>query len=399
MLFWGQKKKVPKSQEAQMAEALSAMKKDQSKKSKRRARRYAKWLPSWVDSRILIAILILAIAIIGDGVRRENQEFYAATTYVNGMVQVYARGTSGAQALAEGDKLEDQSVVETGANGSVVFAFPDGSVVSVGPSSSMTIKLLEYNRGGQWRTRAFYLRFGQLWARVGPYFGQESEMKVYTPSSIAAVRGTTFSVYQEPKGQSDVMCVQGTVEAQGFTGAPQLVGPNGTSTTRQGDQAGSSGTLDARAAASFRQAPLSAEIAPPSWIKTTELAITQILDAPLQILGIGKASWGVGAYNYTRRAAVQEQLRRIHVLIEGSATYPDYVNPATLEELNLPANETQKMLSVFNGEGIELYRQLQGGRDFIMFARAKDPSRSLYKLTSYGVGKGTEEELRQYRAM
>ncbi|HCU34829.1 MAG TPA: hypothetical protein DGT21_05060, partial [Armatimonadetes bacterium] len=206
MLFWGQKKKVPKSQEAQMAEALSAMKKDQDKKGKRRARRYAKWLPSWVDSRILVAILILAIAIIGDGIRRENQEFYATATYVSGTVQVYARGTSGAQALVEGGKLEDRSVVETGANGSVVFSFPDGSVVTVGPSSSVTIKLLEYNRGGQWRARAFYLRFGQLWARVGPYFGQESEMKVYTPSSVAAVRGTTFSVYQEPKGASDVMC-------------------------------------------------------------------------------------------------------------------------------------------------------------------------------------------------
>lgn len=399
MLFWGQKKKVPKSQEAQMAEALSAMKKDQARKGKRRARRYAAWLPSWVDSRILVAILILAIAIIGDGVRRENQEFYATATYVNGAVQVYTRATAGAQALALGDRLEDSSVVETGANGSVVFNFPDGSVVSVGPSSRMTIKLLEYNRGGQWRARAFYLSFGQLWARVGPYFGQESEMKVYTPSSIAAVRGTTFSVYQEPKGDSDVMCVQGTVEAQGFAGTPQLVGPNGTSTTREGAQAGSPGALDARAAASFRQAPLSAEIPPPSWIKTTELAITQILDAPLQVLGIGKASWGVGAYNYTRRAAVQEQLRRIHVLIEGSATYPEYINPATLEELNLPAEETRRMLSVFNGEAVELYRQLQGGRDFIIFARAKDPSRSLYKLTAYGVGKATEDELRQYRGM
>ena len=120
---------------------------------------------------------------------------------------------------------------------------------------------------------------------------------------------------------------------------------------------------------------------------------------PLQVLGIGKASWGVGAYNYTRRAAVQEQLRRIHVLIEGSATYPEHINPATLEELNLPAEETRRMLSVFNGEAVELYRQLQGGRDFIIFARAKDPSRSLYKLTAYGVGKATEDELRQYRGM
>jgi hypothetical protein len=224
-------------------------------------------------------------------------------------------------------------------------------------------------------------------------------MKVYTPSSIAAVRGTTFSVYQEHKGRSDILCARGTVEAQGFKGRPQLLGPNSGSSMMEGTAAEAPEGLPSQAANSFRQGPLFQEIPEPHWLKTMEMTITQTLDAPLQILGIGKASWGVGAYNYTRRAAVQEQLRRIHILLEGTAAYPDYVNPATLKELGLPDEETRRMISVFNGEAIELYRQLQAGRDFVIFARAKDPSRTVYKLTSYGVENSSEDELNQYRAM
>ncbi len=399
MLSWGKKKKVPQSQQAQMAQALSAMKKDQEKKGKRRARRYAAWWPAWLDSRVLAAIAIIVVAVVADGVRRENQEFYATATYVNGYVQVHPGGASGPRALSVGDTLEDRNVVETGANGSVVFSFPDGSAVTLGPSSQLTIKLLEYNRGGAWRARAFYLKFGQVWARVGPYFGEKSEMRVYTPSSVAAVRGTTFSVYQKADGPSDVICAQGMVEAQGFSGAPQVVGPNSATSMRAGERAAAPAAPAPQAMASFRQGPLQAQIEPPTWIKTNVMKVTRILDAPLQILGIGKASWGVGAYNHTRRAAVQEQLRRIHTMVEGTARYPDYINPSTLEELGLPDEERRRLVSVFNGEAIELYRQLDGGRDFIMIARAKDPARTIYKLTSYGVGKSDEDELRRYRNM
>jgi len=378
--------------------ALAELKDDQDRKSKRRKRRGKQLLPSWVNRRILIGLGIILIAIIADGVRRENEEFYANIAKVYGQVQVYADTTSVAKAAQVGDKLQDRNVIRTGAQSGAVLEFPDGSVVTVGANSQMVVKLLEYNRGGGWRARSFFLQFGQVWAKVSPHFGEESEMKIYTPSSVAAVRGTTFSVYQEPKGvKSDIMCSEGTVVAQGLIRAPQAVGPNSSAKARAGDATRTPRRMPADQAASFTQADLRKAIPEPHWLKTLELTITQTLDAPLTILGIGKASPYVGCANYARRTAAQEQLRRIYINIEGQK-YPKYINPGTIEQLGIPADKVRKILSSFHGDAIELYRQLEGGRGFIVFARARDTQRTLYKVTPYGVENGTEAELRQYQS-
>ncbi len=397
--LFGKKKEKPQSEAQMMADMLSAMEGDQQKKGKRRARRGKRLLPSWVDRRILIGLAVIVIAIIADGVRRENQEFCATVTSLYGSVEIHADTRSPGKVAKVGAKLSDRNVIRTGAQANAVLEFPDGSVVTVGPYSQMVVKLLEYNRGGAWRSRAFFLYFGQMWARVSPNFGEKSEMKVYTPSSVAAVRGTTFSVSQAPKGgKSDVLCSEGTVEAQGFRGAPQNVTANNLVTVAAGDATRSPRGMAADQAKSFSQSPLVKDVPPQHWLKTFELAVTQALEAPLNILGIGKCSWGVGAANFARRAAAQEQLRRIHANIEGSATYPAYVNPATIHELGIPERQSQLILSKFHGDALELYRQLEGGKGFIIFTRAKDPKRTLYKLTPYGVEKGTEDELRQYRS-
>ncbi len=394
--LFGKKKK--KSRGSAVADALAELKDDQDKRGKRRKRRGKQLLPSWVDRRILIGLGIIVIAIIADGVRRENQEFYATITHVYGQVQIHADAQSGGKAARVDDKLQDRNVIRTGAQSQAVLDFPDGSVVSVGPDSQMVVKLLEYNRGGAWRARSLFLQCGQVWAKVSPHFGKESEMKIYTPSSVAAVRGTMFSVYQDPKGRkSDIMCSDGTVQAQGLTGAPQALTPNSSATVSAGRATGRTRRMSSEQTGYFRRPELWKDTPEPHWLKTAELTITQTLDAPLTILGIGKASPYVGCANFARRAAAQEQLRRIFLNIEGQK-YPEYINPGTIEELDIPPDKVRIILSSFHGDAIELYRQLEGGRGFIVFARARDTKRTLYKLTPYGVENATEAELRQYQA-
>jgi len=397
MLKWFRKKKKPKTEEEVLADAFADVRKGLDKKARTRQRLYRRWWPQWLDRRVVFGLLIIAGVIIVDGVRRENEEFYATITKLYGSVWVQSRQTAGGKAAAVGDKLQDHNVLSTGPGSSAVLDFPDGSVVTVGEGTQFVVKLLEYSRGGGWRERSFFVQVGKIWARISPNFGEKSEMRVYTPSSIAAVRGTTFSVYQDPKGQkSEIWCSQGYVSTAGFRGAPQLLYANTATSVKLGQPVTRLQTLTRTQQQSFTQEDLLKPIPPEHWLKTFELTVTQVLDAPLSILGIGNSSWAVGAADFARRTTTLEALRLLHQHLEGWPTYPEFVNPATLEQLSIPYQERQRIVSVFNGGAIDLYRQLSGGRGFVLFARARDKRRTLYKLTPYGPQSATADEMQAY---
>ncbi len=393
------KKKKPKTQteEELLAEAFAAVKRDQERKARVRRRKYRRWWPEWLDRRVAIGLAIVLFAIIADGVRREDQEFYATVTKVYGRVYVQSSPDAAGKPLEVGARLADRNVVQTDSGSSVVLEFPDGSVITVAPESRLVVKMIEYSRGGTWRGRSFLLNVGQVWARVSPRFGKDSEMRVYTPSSVAAVRGTTFSVYQpSATGSSSIQCAAGMISAIGFRGAPVIVPANTVATVPLGGPPGRLLSLTPNQWGSFNQMDLTKPIPPEYWLKTFELTITQLLDAPLTILGIGKCSWGVGSADFARRAATLEGLRLLHQHLEGDITYPQYVNPATLEQLNIPYEHAQRILSVFHGDALELYRPLADGRGFIIFVRSRDKGRTPYKLTTYGPQRAQEGEINRY---
>ena len=391
------KKKKPKTEEEILADAFAAVKEDQERKARVRRKKYRRWWPGWLDRHVVIGVAIVLFAIIADGVRRENEEFYATVTKVYGQVYVQAREGARAQPLAVGDRLADRNVVRTDSGSNAVMEFPDGSVITIAPDSRLVVKMIEYSRGGAWRGRSFFLSVGQIWARVSPRFGGESEMRVYTPSSVAAVRGTTFSVYQPARGQATtIQCAQGMVAAIGLRGRPSAVYANTGTSIGLGQAARAVHGLSSSEWGSFRQMDLTKPIPPEHWLATFELTLTQLLDAPLTILGIGKCSWGVGSADFARRSATLTGLRYLHQHLEGYTTYPEYVNPATLAEVGLSGEHARRILSVLHGDALELYRPLADERGFIVFVRSRDKGRTPYKLTSYGPQRAQEGEINRY---
>jgi len=392
------KKEKPKTEEEILADAFAAVKKDQERKARVRRKKYRRWWPGWLDRRVVIGLAIVLFAIIADGVRREDREFYATVTKVYGRVYVQTSATARAKPLKVGARLGDRNVVQTDSGSNAVMEFPDGSVITVAPDSRLVVKMIEYSRGGAWRGRSFFLAAGQIWARVSPRFGRESEMRVYTPSSVAAVRGTTFSVYQPARGQATtIQCAQGAVAAIGFRGYPSVVYANTVTTIPQGQAPQRAKSLSSGQQQSFfSQMDLTKPIPPEYWLETFELTITQLLDAPLSILGIGKCSWGVGSADFARRSATLTGLRYLHQHLEGYTTYPEYVNPATLAEVGLSGEPARRVLSVLHGDALELYRPLADERGFIIFVRSRDKGRTPYKLTSSGPQRAEEGEVNRY---
>lgn len=387
MLFWGRKKQAPQTDQEILEDAFADIAQQQRRRSTRK-RRQAKWR-KYVDRRVLVALALIFVVLIADAVRRENMEFYATVTQVAGQVQVRLVKGGSDMPGEVGQKLEDGGEVRTGPSGGVALSFPDGSVVTLAPASVFTVRLLEYHRGGRWRSRAFMLGAGRMWARVSEKFGRDSRCKVHTPSSVAAVRGTRFSVaYDAAANTTDIACSDGAVQVNGFTGDRTQIGRDMVTNVPYGRGPAPRAAIDPTTRSYFAQPPLQQEIKPDPWLKRFELKLTSALDLPLSILGIGKSSWAVGAADFARRTNALEALRYIHQSIEGYETYPDFVDPFTLKELGFPREDAERILWNFDGGCIESYRRT--GQGFLMYARARDRKRTPYQLTVFGPERITE---------
>lgn len=390
MALFGKRKKTVETEEQMFAHALEDLAGDLDKRERKRRKRLHKiLLPEWLDRRILIVLAVILVVILADAVRRENQEFQATLTDFSGQVSIQASEASAAQWAVVNQALVDDNVLTTSANSWATLEFPDGSVTTVAENSQLVVKLFEYSRGGRWRGRSMLLKFGRVWSNVGPNFGEKSEMKIHTPSAVAAVRGTQYSVGYDPKKRTTaVTCNDGYVQVDGFRGRPIYVSQGGQSNVTYGNPPEPPDWMSDEERRTFQaQAILNKPIPPELWIKTAELTLTQVLDAPLSILGIGKSTWAVGSADFARRTAAQEQLRRIMQFLEGYPTYPEFVNPLTLEELNIRYDEAARMLQAFNGASIMKYETVQDCKSYRMVVQARDKRRTMYELTPSGVRK------------
>jgi len=385
--MWWRKRKAakPQTNDELLAEAVAQLGRNEARKRKRR-RFMGLHLPYWLDRRVLVGLGAILLLVLADAVRRENEEFRATLTGIGGYVRIQKSETASIETPKLNQSLSDAAVVHTGPGSHAVLEFVDGSVVTLGENTVYVVRLMEYSRGGAWRSRAFLLRVGRMWANVGPNFGDRSEMRVYTPSAVAAVRGTRFAVRYDPeKRRTLIACNEGYVQAAGFTGPAAWVQQGAAGEVDYGQPARMPRWMRGQEAQSFLQTVLYKPIPPEEWIRTAELTLTQLLDAPLSILGIGQCSWAAGSADYARRAAAMEQLRRIMQLMEGQNKYPEFVDPATLAPLSVTYVEAGRMLKAFHCAGLASYECLAQGRSYRITAQARDKRRTRFTLTPTGI--------------
>ena len=110
-----------------------------------------------------------------------------------GAVQVERDGKRVAATV--GMPMRTADVLVTGADGSAGVTFSDNSLVSVGPNSVFAIDKYRFDTTTHAGEFEGSLRKGRLAAVSGKMVKQAPEsMKIRTPSSVMAVRGTEFVV-------------------------------------------------------------------------------------------------------------------------------------------------------------------------------------------------------------
>jgi ferric-dicitrate binding protein FerR (iron transport regulator) len=392
------REKLPRTDAEVLARALREEKQRQDKR-KRQRRAVNVWaqVRRYLDKRVLLALALLLVIIIADGVRRENREFEARLTELSGEVW-WAESESDSEQLAEeGHRFVDGNSIRTGPEATATLHFPDGSFVTMEPDTEMVVRLLEYNRAGKWRMRSLYVKAGKIINGISPEFGQDSEFRVYTPTCVAAVRGTVFYVEQDPYGQEgQVACYEGTVSTRGHSGFGVSVTPGDVAYVPRGGQP------DAYAAQEIGQEPdfgVGALWEPPPGagpLQRFEYGVTYMLNAPLNILGIGKAGWALGTLDAARRTTCQTALSKLNNYFYSAREIPDYLDPATLQPLRIDPKMRRAILEEFHGGAISFYETQPRTRSFTLYVRARDRNRTLYKLTSAGVQKATPQEEQLY---
>lgn len=128
---------------------------------------------------------------------------------VSGPAQLRSASTGNLRRLVKDQRIHAGDTVIT-RDSRVTVELADGSTVRIHPSSSVVFnRLTRYGRRGMTDTR-MRLERGEINNRVKPMIEEGARFEVETPSAVAAVRGTAFSLKADNQG-SHLQVTEGSV--------------------------------------------------------------------------------------------------------------------------------------------------------------------------------------------
>lgn len=120
---------------------------------------------------------------------------------VGKVVSFRGSATIDGRQAALGHEVRQGARVETGANASIAVAMPDGSTIALPSQSRILVDKLRRILLTDALDRNFRLETGRSRSSVIPMKDSDSNFRVTTPLSVAAVRGTEFRVAVDETGQ------------------------------------------------------------------------------------------------------------------------------------------------------------------------------------------------------
>ncbi|QID16417.1 hypothetical protein G3580_01505 [Nitrogeniibacter mangrovi] len=134
------------------------------------------------------------------------------------VVFVSGQARADGASLATGDKVPEGARLETGADGFLSIALPDGSHLTLQPQSRVRVEGLHGFVGIDDAQRAsFEVDEGRVETEVAPQKGPAARYRIHTPTAIIGVRGTSFRVAADAA----------VTRAEMREGTVQVAGPQG----------------------------------------------------------------------------------------------------------------------------------------------------------------------------
>jgi hypothetical protein len=129
---------------------------------------------------------------------------------VTGLVEVRRSGKGEWKTLSSGGLIKTGDVVRSGKDGLAEFKWADGTRWKIMPATEIKVKKSIYNVVKKSDQSQLELSTGKVFIRIIKALGPSSKFEVETPTAVAAVRGTIFSV-EVTNGKTEVAVLKGKV--------------------------------------------------------------------------------------------------------------------------------------------------------------------------------------------
>lgn len=154
-----------------------------------------------------VAVLVALAA--AWGVNAAQQQPAGKITYVQG--KALRNGGQGWKRLEQGSAVFEGDQLETRKRARLEATLRDGSVLRLGQSSKLRLKMAKTQGKRRKKVKA-RLFIGRVWASVTSFFGgKDNDFEVETDNAVAGVRGTRFSASTSEQGDTTVKVYEGKV--------------------------------------------------------------------------------------------------------------------------------------------------------------------------------------------
>ena len=162
---------------------------------------------------IVASLVVLVIAIIASisAFSGKTSDQMSILSMKEGNVLVMRGGTNKWMEAQIGMVLEEDDIIKVGDDSQAIITFFEGSIIELASSTQIEIKALEPADAVSLKTVSIQQDIGRTVSRVKKLADPASSYQIETPSSIAAVRGTTMVVNVDLDGISRVFNEEGYV--------------------------------------------------------------------------------------------------------------------------------------------------------------------------------------------
>lgn len=133
-----------------------------------------------------------------------------------------------------GEQLVCTGVVTTGPGETKTITFPDGSIMTIGPDSTVDITNVDIDSEVGWTTDITTF-MGKTWYDISDAWGGDKEVNLHDLDAVTGVRGTEFILEAAEDTTTTLTVLKGTVEFSNLAGTENVtVYENQTSTMTPG---------------------------------------------------------------------------------------------------------------------------------------------------------------------
>lgn len=134
----------------------------------------------------------------------------AKVTFIKGDVQSRPKDAGVWRRLHLNDMVSKGDSIKTGNASAVEITFEDSAALILRSNTALEVRTSS-RKGFVYAVRDFFLSTGRTSSRLKPATGTEPRFKIYTPSAVAAARGTEFGVSVDAMETTRTEVLQGAI--------------------------------------------------------------------------------------------------------------------------------------------------------------------------------------------